>query len=445
MAQTDLKTIRVLLVASDPTMADAIRLHLGQAFLIELIDVACTVEGARERIGLLYPDVVLLAEPTSSHPFSVDVFIFCRELSFDYPGLAVVLLLRETAPEMLEAAIDAGARGVVQVKWGTDGWYVLGEQLESRIRQAYDLTSRQRGPQWPLDEVFERRRSVAFVSGKGGVGKSLLAALLALKVASFTADPARNLTPTPAVALLDLDFQRGVQHLLFDIEPRHTFADIARLKQGLDRTSLRVFSHEFRFSLKDERESKLHIVASPGDYLGSRSITADDVANVMSVARNTFDFVIVDTSVLLSDLFWPVIQTCSYVWFVCTPDVLSVYTTRRSIQDIVSNSERDIGERFGVVINRASKAFQVTHEDVRAIFESEGIPVISEIPATYGALEPHVNEGNLIPLLGNAKTRKRGKGKKRKRKPSVAMDIPSGVEDMLDRFLDGVVMRGAPS
>lgn len=421
--KSDLKTIRVLLVASDPDMADTIRLHLGQAFLIELVDVANTAEGAREKISLLYPDVVLLAQSTPSHPLSIDIYTLCREFNFDYPGIAVVLLLRESDRGTFEAAMDAGARGIIEVKWGTDGWYVIGEQLESRIRQAYDLASRQRGPQWPMEDVFERRRSVALVSGKGGVGKSLLAALLALKSVSSTT----KLEPTPSVALLDMDFQRGVQHVLFDVEPRHTFADIAQLKQGLDRMSLRAFSHEYRFAMEDGEESRLYLVASPSGYNGSRDLTTDDVTNVLSVARNTFDFVIVDTSVAVSDMFWPVIQTCSYVWFVCTPDVLSVYTTRRSIDDILSNTEGDVRRKLGIVINRASTLYQVSHEDVHSIFESENIPIIADIPSAYETVEPFVNQGDLVPLIENSDGEKK------------ELDISTGINNMMEAFMEGVV------
>ncbi len=415
MFDSQLRNIRVLLVASDPGIAETIRLHVGQAFLLSLVDTAFSVTEAREKVPVFLPDVVLIAEPTPEFPLETDVYSFCRELAFDYPGIAPILLLEHIGNETLEAALDSGARGVVQITRGSDGWYVLGEQLESRVRQAFDMVSQRRGEQWAWNQLFDRRRSVALMSGSGGVGKSLIAALLSIRIASYATQISETFHTTPEISLMDADLGGGVQHLLFDIEPAHTLADIAHLDRGLDRASTRLFSHEIRFPASKTQDGRIHLVASPELNSDNASLTPSQMANVMSVIRNAFDFLVVDTRTSLTPASWPILQTCSHVWIVCTPDIISVYQTRRLIDAMLQKDEGGLRSKLGVIINRIEKKREISPEDVKFVFEKERIPVLAEIWNDTARVESYLNQGELYPLTFVPKPKKRRRKRKKKK------------------------------
>ncbi len=433
MFDSQLRNIRVLLVASDPGIAEAIRLHVGQAFLLSLVDTAFSVTEAREKVPVFLPDVVLIAEPTPEFPLETDVYSYCRELAFDYPGIAPILLLQQIGNKTLEAALDSGARGVVQITRGSEGWYVLGEQLESRVRQAFDMVSQQRGEQWAWNQLFDRRRSVVIMSGSGGVGKSLIAALLSIRIASYATQISETFQSTPEVALMDADLRGGIQHLLFDIEPAHTLADIAQLDRGLDRASTRLFSQEVRFPVSKTTEGRLHLVASPKLSSDDTPLTPSQMANVMSVMRNAFDFLVVDTHTSLIPTSWPILQTCSYVWLVCTPDIVSVYQTRRLVDVMLQKDEGGLRSKLGVIINRIEKKREITPEDVQFVFEKERIPVLAEIWNDSMRVEGYLNQGELYPLTFVPKSKKKRR-KRNKRKPS---DAPPALKPMsLNQAID---------
>ena len=447
MDDRQLKTIRVMLVASDPDMAEAIRMHVGQAFLLSLVDTATSITEAREKTAAFLPDVILLAEPTSAHPLESDIFTFCRELAFDYPGIGIVLLLQHIDEAALEAALDSGARGVVAITQSSEGWYVLGEELESRVRQAYDMVSQQRGDRWVWNRLFDRRRSVAFISGSGGVGKSLLAALLAIRTATYAAEALQHVHVTPEIALIDADLTPGVQHLLFDIEPSHTLTDIAKLHRGLDRASARLFLQEIRFPLAREQEGRLHLLASPPAMNDDLAPTPSQIANVMSVMRNTFDLLVIDTHTALTQASWPVLQSSSHIWIVCTPDIISIFQTRRLLDALLQRDEGYLRSKLGVIINRVEKKQEVTFEDAHFLFEKEGVPVLAGIWNSPQQVEFHLNQGALYPLTHVPPKKKRRWRKKRRKKDATPMQplpLNQAIDQLTQHFLGDLLIGEQP-
>jgi len=162
----------------------------------------------------------------------------------------------------LLAALRADVRDFVQRPLSS------GELQEVLDRHA-SLREARRGSEGPV---------VAFVSNKGGIGKSTLAVSLACVLARKYPD---------RVLLIDASLQLGVAASMLDLLPDASLADAAREKERLDETLL--------VQLTARHPCGLRLLAAPVDAVEATQIDDRALGRVLTVARAAFDYVIVDT------------------------------------------------------------------------------------------------------------------------------------------------------
>ena len=125
-------------------------------------------------------------------------------------------------------------------------------------------------------------RVVCFVSNKGGVGKSTTAVNAACGLA--LRHPGR-------VLLVDASLQMGVGASLLDLTPATSLLDVVREADRLDEILLR--------QLAAPHSSGLHLLAAPDDAVAASEIDDEIISRLVTLARRTYDFVIVDTFPML--------------------------------------------------------------------------------------------------------------------------------------------------
>jgi pilus assembly protein CpaE len=121
-------------------------------------------------------------------------------------------------------------------------------------------------------------RVVSFISNKGGVGKSTLATNAGVAIAR---------QGKQRVLLIDGSIQMGVAAALLDLHPTATLTDLARESDRLDPTMIR--------QTAAAHSSGLHLLAAPKDAVEAMEIDDLLIARVITLARQTYDVVIIDT------------------------------------------------------------------------------------------------------------------------------------------------------
>ena len=155
------------------------------------------------------------------------------------------------------------------------------------------LSSRELQPIVPrLEEVLRREagtgRIIAFHSTKGGVGKSTLSINTACALAQSHPDQ---------VLLVDCSLQLGVCSAALDLHGSATLADAVREHDRLDATLLR--------QLAEPHSSGLRLLSAPRDAVDASDVTEDGITRLLAVAREGFEFVIVDTFPWWTGPCWP--------------------------------------------------------------------------------------------------------------------------------------------
>jgi len=200
-----------------------------------------------------------------------------------------------------------------------------------------------------LDEILNRLlrgdettpvfgRVLSFVGNKGGVGKSTLALNAACLLARKHPD---------RVLLIDASVQLGVCSSMLDLAPQATLADAARQVERLDDALLR--------TLSARHTSGLRLLAAPQDALDATDVTPRAMSRILTVARRSFDLVVVDTFPMLDALAIALLELSDTVAVVLNgqvPNVLGVETFLKVLDEVGIPPER-----VRLVMNRTHPRF----------------------------------------------------------------------------------------
>jgi ATP-binding protein involved in chromosome partitioning len=215
----------------------------------------------------------------------------------------------------------------------------------------------------PRVEVIDRRlagvaRIVAISSGKGGVGKSVVATALALSLGR----------KGKRVGLLDLDFTSPSTHLILgaeDLKPVEDRGIVPPVVHGVSYMSIVYYSAD-----------------EPAPLRGSD--VSDAIIELLAITRwGALDFLVIDMPPGIGDAALDVIRLIRRIEFlvVSTPSKIAYGTVRKQLELLKRLSVPVIGVVENMVMARSPY--------IKAKVESEGIPYLGSIaydPELEGAL-----------------------------------------------------------
>jgi pilus assembly protein CpaE len=312
---------QILIVGDDPQIAAeceaALASHAGDApVLYRATDARQAVEIARSR----RPQLAILemgSDLSRLRPVVTDIAAVSPE----------TLVGAAFRPELFAHDVSESALLIEALRYGV-------RDFLRRPISAVDLGQ--------LVERFRRQGSggparwgkvVAFISNKGGVGKSTLAVNTALGLA---------LRYPEQVLLIDTSLQMGVGAAMLDLEPALTLADAARERDRLDEMLLR--------QLATPHSSGLHLLAAPPDAVVAAEVDDDLISRVLTLSRRAYDYVVVDTFPVFDGVAMAVVDSCDLAYIVLenvVPTLLGI-TKLLGVLDAVGFPR----DRQRIVINR---------------------------------------------------------------------------------------------
>jgi len=274
------KTLQVLIVGADAALEEEFRSALAR-----VPDRKAGIQYADT-----YRDAVESARRRQPHLVIIDI---------DRDPSEIAALSRDLQALVPEAAI-AGAFMPDQLEQGGSEGATIIELLRAQVRDFLRRplsTTELRGV---IERLFARQtggaaaaqgRVAAFLSNKGGVGKSTLAVNVATALALKHPDD---------VLLVDTSLQIGSCAMLLDIKPTTSIIDAVRERDRLDKTLLR--------HLTIRHGSGLRLLAAPTDALEGSEVDDEAMSRIINMARRSFDYVIVDTFPMLDSVVMTVLD-----------------------------------------------------------------------------------------------------------------------------------------
>ena len=156
----------------------------------------------------------------------------------------------------------------------------------------------------------------AFFGGKGGVGTTCMAV--------NTAAALMHLPKKPRVVLVDVNQHGGDLPLYLDMQPTHSFRDIAADPSRVDQAFL------VRILTKDE--SGLQVLASGYDDLSTGRLSPDCVETTLRMLQSNFDYIILDCGHVLDLTTKKALELATMILVTSTLMVPVVHRTKRILE-----------------------------------------------------------------------------------------------------------------
>jgi pilus assembly protein CpaE len=279
------------------------------------------------------------------------------------PAVSVILMRRRVDTSVLAEALRSGMREVVEERDLTG----LGEA----IKRAHQVFRAVTGPTVRGDDSPSGRLITVF-SPKGGVGKTTIAANLA--VALSARDGLK-------VCLVDLDLGFGDIAITLQLFPARTIADAVALESELDFSVLEPL-------LTPHRRGFSTLVA-PVQPDAKDSIPASLVSRILSVLKQNFDYVIVDTSPAFDEHVLQAFDETDELLLVTTLDVPTLKNVKIACETLdLLNFPKP---RRHLVLNRADDKVGLSPDKVETTLDmkiTQAIPTSPEVANATNAGEP---------------------------------------------------------
>lgn len=320
-------------------------------------EVACIVQALRDVNVIVNgsrPDVVLVETNTPQD------FLALEALANAHPEIDFVLVGNELSPEFLMRAMRAGVREVLPAP-------AAPEDVLAALRRLL----RKRTPS-PVAPVTQHGEVLALVSCKGGSGATFVAANLAHLLA---AGGRRR------VGLIDMNLQFGDAALFVSSEtPQSNVADVARNIDRLDADLLRASMAEVA--------PGLWVLAAPDDPAHAADVTPQHVRQIVDLAREMFDFVIIDAGRSLSSVTLQALDLADRVYAVLQLTLPFIRDGKR-LRNVFRSLDYP-AKKIHWIVNRFQKDNQFTIEDLKRTLE---IDQVIALPNHYEAVAAAVNQG----------------------------------------------------
>jgi pilus assembly protein CpaE len=358
--------IRVLLADESTRIIENLTKRLGQEEDLTVCAVAGDGDTALQEALRTQPDVAVVDAGLPGMDG-----IQTTEMLVQYlPNTGVILLSMEAENEAFRRAMLAGAREFLQKPFS-------GDELVSAIRRVHAYGQRKGTPAAsPAADpgadagadagAAPSRGGKLFtvVGAKGGVGKSVIAANLAV-----------SLGRTCRVALLDCSLQFGDIGILLNITAERTIADLAANNAVAD--------HDVVEDVMVDGPGGVRVLAAPISPELADYVTTQHLRALIEQLRRTYDCIVVDTATHLSEISLDLVEMADKILVVTDLSTTGVKNARL-LQTVMGVLKVDPA-RFVLVVNHRDGAGELERSYVENVLKTEAtveIPYDPNVVAT---------------------------------------------------------------
>lgn len=294
------------------------------------------------------------------------------------PEISVIVVADALSSDLLQSALRAGVRDIIPIEFTRDQITGAIDRAESLSRQI-----RERGTSGDDGHGGAEHEVVTVFSSKGGVGKSFVAANLAVMLAQRTGED---------VALVDLDLQFGDLAIMLQLFPARTIYDAAQNLTHLDSDALRGYMAAHKAGVQ--------LLAAPFEPGLAEQVPADAVQRILRMLKQQYRYVIVDTPAAFTEHVVAALDESEHVVLITSMDVPSIKNLKLALQTLdLLGLGRD---RIKLMLNRADTEVGLKVNEVERTLATKvdvSVPSGREVPLSINRGLPLVTEAKYSPVV----------------------------------------------
>ncbi|WP_369027336.1 CpaE family protein [Qipengyuania sp. RANM35] len=247
-----------------------------------------------------------------------------RKLHAIRPGMPQIVAMKNVDLKLVRTLVREGVADVVELPFAAE-----------EILQTVVAVLETKGH--AAEQEVELAPVIAVTRAVGGSGATTIASHLA---ASLADDDAR-----PRVCIFDLDIQSGRLAEVLGITPRRTLSDLLEAGKRIDASLMQ--------SVAERHASGVSVIAAPGEIIPIEAVKAEDLARILEIARNEYDYVVLDLPSNLTNWTLNVLSKADSVVMVVEQTLASLRQARRRL-DLFKNLGLD-HRLISIVVNKTER------------------------------------------------------------------------------------------
>ncbi|MGI8756971.1 MAG: AAA family ATPase [Acidimicrobiales bacterium] len=357
--------VPVVVVESDPAIRSRLAMQLGErAVALERLD------GVEDR----YPSspLLLVLGPSCTTVSGVGG---AEELLARRTDVGAILIAENLSTEVFQAAMRSGIRDVLGAPVDTG-------QLNEAVRRVSFTLAGSTQTLTPLPDpgaegqAGEGGQVITVFSTKGGAGKSVMAANLAVILAQRSEG---------TVVLVDADLQFGDISVMLKLAPHHTIVDAVGSFERLDAGFLESL-------LATHAPSGLKVLPAPLEPAFADQIGAYQMNRIIALLRTFCTYVVVDTPAYFNDVVLGLIEESDDVLLIAGMDIPNVKNVKIGLQTMrLLNTPMS---KIHLILNRANSKVKL---EVSEVERTLGVKADALIPSDV-VVPQSVNKGTPVVL-----------------------------------------------
>lgn len=369
------RNIRVLIVDDLPETRENVRKLLQFESDIEVIGQAGTGEEAVQMAKEHQPDIILM----DINMPGIDGIGASQQITESVPSVQIIIMSVQSDPNYLRRAMMAGARDFLTKPFG-------GDELVAAIRRVHDKRpsvtavparqSRQTGeiPSEPMS--LPEGNLIAVYSPKGGAGCTTIAINLAVALA-------RRGRRT---ILVDGSLQFGDVSVMLNMKAVTSIADLSERGNELDQDLISSISQVHR--------SNLNVLLAPPRPEMADVVTEENIKQLLTTLKESFDFIIVDTTSYLSEKTLAILDISDRIVLIAQQNLSSLKNVSRFF-DLAESLEYET-QKVWLIVNRA-KSKQGKGISVHDVGKALKRPIYGTVPDDEPTVMDASNQG--VPMV----------------------------------------------
>lgn len=304
----------------------------------EIVGEAASGKETLEKLRQVKPDVILM-DINMPNGNGLET---TEEISKKYPEIVVVIMSVQREAEYLKKAMLSGAREYIIKPFNL-------EILNQTIISAYE---KEKERVKPIDMEIKAKivdgKITSFYSSKGGVGKSIIASNYALFMSKVQSEK---------VILVDFDLLFGDIGLLFDTKLRLNSFTLVEEDGEID--IKKINKHVYNYS------NNLDVMLSPSSPEYAEMVRSKDIETILIELKKYYKHIVVDLSNDFNETTLMSLDVSDYIYYVSTPDLLSIKNTKVGLEVLDSLSYRD--DKVRIIINQQGIYKGLENNEIRKI------------------------------------------------------------------------------
>lgn len=235
--------------------------------------------------------------------------------------------------------------------------------------------------QFEEPKKINKCKIISVFSNKGGIGKTSLAANLALELSKITKEN---------VALIDMNFQMGDITTFLDLKPSF---NISYMLENIDK-----INETFLLStLERYKNSSLYILADPPYFKQADTIHPKQITKLFNTLKDTFSYIIVDAEASFDGKNIAALDNSDIILLVSVANLPALRNTQRCLElfDKLGYDK----DKTKIIINRYMENDEIKEKDIENVLSKQ---IYWKIPNNYFAIMSAINKGVPVGALNNS-------------------------------------------